>query len=167
MTIYDRDGNVYRLRGPNPLMKTQQSWDPSRVEVINFEQVEEIPVEAAQIPVPIIEMPAPVTEIPVPEKLPEPVKPQSNLPQAVLDRQVNCLCLPFIDKYLDKVTIKIVIVGESDIQIKFWTQRQIGLKSILYPQNTAKRWWKVTECVEKSGGFLITGVVSDVSPDLS
>jgi len=36
MAIKDRDGNVYKLRGPNPLMKEQKSWDSKHVKLINF-----------------------------------------------------------------------------------------------------------------------------------
>jgi len=36
MAIKDRDGKVYTLRGPNPLMKTQQEWDRSRIQLFNL-----------------------------------------------------------------------------------------------------------------------------------
>lgn len=36
MAIKDRDGKVYKLRGPNPLLKTQQEWDRSRIQLHNM-----------------------------------------------------------------------------------------------------------------------------------
>jgi hypothetical protein len=42
MPIKDKDGNVYRLRGPNPVMKTQDQWDKNKVKLINFDFEEEI-----------------------------------------------------------------------------------------------------------------------------
>lgn len=36
MAIKDKDGNVYRLRGPNPLVKEMSEWDKSQVKLINI-----------------------------------------------------------------------------------------------------------------------------------
>lgn len=36
MAIKDRDGKVYVLRGPNPLLNEQQEWDKSRVRFFNI-----------------------------------------------------------------------------------------------------------------------------------
>lgn len=36
MTIFNKDGKVYVLRGPNPLVKKQVSWDPSKLIFHNF-----------------------------------------------------------------------------------------------------------------------------------
>jgi hypothetical protein len=41
MAIKDKDGKVYKLRGPNPLVKEMAAWDQSAVKLINIgEQVE-------------------------------------------------------------------------------------------------------------------------------
>jgi len=36
MSIKDKHGNVYKLRGPNPLMNQQQEWDKSKIAVFNL-----------------------------------------------------------------------------------------------------------------------------------
>lgn len=36
MAIKDKDGSVYKLRGPNPLMRTQQEWDRAKIKLINL-----------------------------------------------------------------------------------------------------------------------------------
>lgn len=36
MAIKDKDGKIFTLRGPNPLMKTQQEWDRSRIIMFNL-----------------------------------------------------------------------------------------------------------------------------------
>lgn len=36
MAIKDKDGSVYRLRGPNPLLKDQKEWDLARIRLINL-----------------------------------------------------------------------------------------------------------------------------------
>ena len=35
MGIKDKDGNVYKLRGPNPIMNKQDQWDKSKIKLIN------------------------------------------------------------------------------------------------------------------------------------
>ena len=37
MAIKDRDGKVYKLRGPNPLMKDQREWDKRRTKFFNLD----------------------------------------------------------------------------------------------------------------------------------
>lgn len=36
MAIKDKDGNVFRLRGPNPLMRDQSQWEADRAKFINM-----------------------------------------------------------------------------------------------------------------------------------
>jgi len=36
MSIKDKDGNVYKLRGPNPLVKNRADWDKNHIELINI-----------------------------------------------------------------------------------------------------------------------------------
>jgi len=41
MAIKDKDGNVYKLRGPNPLVKNKSDWDSSKIKLINFDHLKE------------------------------------------------------------------------------------------------------------------------------
>jgi len=50
MAIKNKDGSVYKLRGPNPLMKDQVDWDKKKMNLINMGWEEEI-VEDARNPV--------------------------------------------------------------------------------------------------------------------
>lgn len=36
MPIKDKDGSIYKLRGPNPIMDNQEVWDKSKLTFINF-----------------------------------------------------------------------------------------------------------------------------------
>ena len=36
MAIKDRDGNIYKLRGPNPLLETQEEWDKKKLSFYNL-----------------------------------------------------------------------------------------------------------------------------------
>lgn len=45
MPIKDRDGNVYKLRGPNPVMTSQADWDKSKMKLFNLGYKSEIVVD--------------------------------------------------------------------------------------------------------------------------
>ena len=45
MAIKDRDGNVYHLRGPNPLVKNRADWDQKNVILINLKKIKEEVIE--------------------------------------------------------------------------------------------------------------------------
>lgn len=51
MAIKDKDGNVYKLRGPNPLMKTQQEWDRAKLNFINMGRHDSEVVEDERNPI--------------------------------------------------------------------------------------------------------------------
>ncbi len=40
MVIKNRDGTVFKLNGPNPLMKSQEVWDKHSIKLINFDNKE-------------------------------------------------------------------------------------------------------------------------------
>lgn len=42
MAIFNKDGKVYILEGPNPLVKKQATWDPSKLVFHNFEWSETV-----------------------------------------------------------------------------------------------------------------------------
>jgi hypothetical protein len=45
MAIRDKDGNVYKIRGPNPLVKNSDNWDKNKITLINFQTIKEETVE--------------------------------------------------------------------------------------------------------------------------
>lgn len=51
MAIKDRDGKVYTLRGPNPLMRKQQEWDRTKVHLFNMNFRNEVVVADERNPV--------------------------------------------------------------------------------------------------------------------
>ena len=42
MAITDKDGKVYKLQGPNPLMKDQDKWDMNDIVLHNFKWGSEV-----------------------------------------------------------------------------------------------------------------------------
>ena len=63
MVIVDKKGEVYKLRGPNPLMSTQQEWDKSKMRLINIgnwnSEVVEQPPNVASLSPPKPQVPKP------------------------------------------------------------------------------------------------------------
>ena len=45
MAIKDKEGKVYKLRGPNPIMKNQKKWDMKKLEFINMGWSNEVVVD--------------------------------------------------------------------------------------------------------------------------
>jgi hypothetical protein len=219
MTLKNKDGSVYRLRSPNPLMKEQKIWefrvhnmkwnseilpDTSELQSIKTDFqirnsfIDELDQAAAissqKSNVKIVETPKNIVLEPKSEvnkvvlepksevnKVVEPTKPE------IIDNFIPKIfihCLPaFIDIKIDNVygdhvqTLKYksvfsfegVILDQSDLIFKFWTQadnltNQILQGSILYPKTTHKRWWKVQDRFEKTGGWVITSYPSDYQP---
>lgn len=213
MAIKDKDGNVYRLRGPNPVMRTQEQWDTSKVHLINIGGKEETvsddnnpikefeenvldigkelnlqatkSVSAQKFLEEINELEPVTPEIVVEIKKEEPVslKVDENIAKIFKQRGVVFFCAPAVGKkkyqddlyatsyettvYGDKLMFDAVLIEESDLQMQMWAIREIQPDSIVYQKGIGQRWWRITKCQNKSGGFLLSGVPSDVNPDFS
>lgn len=217
MTLKNKDGSVYRLKGPNPLMKEQKIWEEFRVHNMKWGSeilpdsselnaiktdfqvrnsfIDELDQAAAATPkepdIKVVETPTisepkvilePKSEITVVEnKIVEPPRPE-NIDNSIPKIFIHCLPA-FLENKIDNVygdnvqTLKYkspfsfegVILDQSDLTFKFWTQadkltNQILQGSIIYPKTTQKRWWRVQERVEKTGGWIITSHPSDFQP---
>lgn len=90
MPIYNRDGSVYKLRHPNPIIKAQNVWDDFKIHNMNFEEttlnekLDKKPTSKIDIKTIVIVDEKPPEKIPVniPEyKEPEPVKFQAVNPE--------------------------------------------------------------------------------------
>jgi len=161
MAILTRDGNVFVLEGPNPLVEKQVAWDKSKLVFHNFqwdeirhkgpqrkqEQNPEKP-ERPQPPIATFES-APE---PTPANDPEPQEQQKrdfDLP--LIKYKVLCHCLPAkVEKrsdplygeswtrinYGSKFVFPCVMISSQDLLIEFWTsdpRQQISEKSVIYP----------------------------------
>jgi len=217
MALKNKDGSVYRLKGPNPIMKEQKIWEEFRVHNMKWDNeilpdsselhaiktdfqvrnsfIDELDQAAALIPkesdIKVVETPTisepkvilePKSEITVVEnKIVKPPRPE-NIDNSIPKIFIHCLPA-FLDVKIDSVygdnvqTLKYkspfsfegVILDMSDLTFKFWTQadkftNQILQGSIIYPKTAQKRWWRVQEIVEKTGGWIITSHPSDFQP---
>ena len=212
MSIKDKDGNTYKLRGPNPIMKKQQQWDKNKMELINvkwenivFEDEDNIiekfksdynvrdigevldlstidekepEVVEKEIKEPVEQPEVKKESKPAEEKIPKNV--DQKTAEFFRKNKTVCYCAPAIEevhqdelygesytklKYEKKFTFEAIVVSMSDFELQLWTIKEIPSRSIVYPKNKSKRWWKVEKCESKTGGFLISGFTSDINPD--
>ena len=207
MVVYNKDGSVYKLRGPNPIAKTQAVWKKGDYKLHNLKWKSILfPDKGSNVnlfktdfdikgksfaPIPIeIEEEEPIQE-PVIDMEPEILEeePISREEYNYIEQhKVVFICLPAIVKqhndnlynesytmihYGNKYTFEGIIVEETDFKIQFWAMKDIPNKSVVFPKHRAnysgydRRWWRINEIEEKSGGFLMDAIISDYSPDLS
>jgi len=160
MTILNKDGNVYVVKGPNPLAKKQQSWDRNKLTFHNFEW-EDINFKyknKEKISKPIKKIKEQPIEEPI-KPIEEPVKPIKPIKQEdkkdfelpYIKYKVLSHCLPTIIenkkdsfygeswkkiKYGKKIVIPLVVIEATDLTFDFWTSdpnEKINVKSIIYP----------------------------------
>jgi hypothetical protein len=49
MPIKDRDGNIYKIQKPNPVMKEQEFWNKSKLKLINFDFINEVVSDEGEV----------------------------------------------------------------------------------------------------------------------
>ncbi len=212
MAIKDKDGKVYKLRGPNPIMKTQDTWDNKHVKLVNFgwdehtvedhanplkkfdsdynvrdigtvlnltpnDEAEEVITKIEET---IGEIKDEIVE-PVVETV-EPLKVDATTSRALEKHKTTFHCAPAIQvtikddlygdsyertSYGNKVFFEGIITKQSDFTLEFWASQEVTVNSVVYPQDRSKRWWRINSTHPKSGGYIMTAMVSDVNPDFS
>jgi len=130
----------------------------------------------------VIEKPVTIEVVDVPEIFKDAIVIESEsgiqLP-ANVERTI-IYCLPAITKeHRDmlygevKKTIKFgkpfsfegVVIQVEDLGMNFWTSiPHVTKNSIIYPRSRDKRWWKVSELEDKTGGYLIQAVATNYHP---
>ena len=182
MAIKNKDGSVYRLKGPNPIMQGQEVWTDFVTH--NMKWAAEIQ-ESELLPAPKITHEKTFFEelVETKEILPKEESqeiavaaesPTENLPKTIIH------CLPAIIKsrkdnlydeeyktiqYGQPFEFEAISVQEEDLFIQLWTNAtKVGQGAILYPKVGLKRWWRVQEVAEKDGGSLLTALPSDYHP---
>lgn len=150
MTIINNDGTPYKLRGPNPVVKSQNDWT-ERVILHNFQYEDEISVSQSK-----------------PEK-----KASDGIPKQMFH------CLPalikeYVDEmygdkkttltYLSPFTFEGIVVNFTDISFSIWTNNaKIDNFSVIFAPEM-RRWWKVNESEDKADGKIYHCVISDFQP---
>jgi hypothetical protein len=212
MALKNKDGSVYRLRGPNPILKDQKLWESFQTHNMHWQgdtspdgsELQAIKTDFQvrnnfldDLDQAAAEQEAQITEIKVVETLkkPETIKvtenrvveapaPENIVAKAIDVSKIFIHCLPAVIsdkkdavygdnyqtiKYNKPFSFEGVLLDQSDLTFKFWTQaddftNQIQQGSIVYPKINQRRWWRVQTKVEKTGGWIITGHPSDYQP---
>ena len=193
MALKNSDGTVYKLRGPNPILKDQKLWESFQTHNMHW-QGDTLPdsseLQAIKTDFQVrnnflddldqaaAEQEAQVTEIKVVETLQKSeskvtenriveVPASENIVAKAIDvSKIFIHCLPAVIK--DKKD-EGVLLDQSDLTFKFWTQsdsftNQIQQGSIIFPKVNQRRWWRVQTKVEKTGGWIIICHPSDYQP---
>jgi hypothetical protein len=188
MAIKKKDGSVFKLRGPNPLMNGQSVWKGNiKVHNLNWqpEVIEDSHPQVATFETPLknkmleelIET-KPV-EIPIRETRITPKEPEPQL-KTTDSALVVMHCLPATVKehkdllygevrrtvkYGSPFTFEAILVENGDLTLIFWTPlAKVTEGSIVFPQNLEKRWWRVASRQSKNSGYVLTCGPSDYQP---
>lgn len=210
MAIKNKDGTLYRLRGPNPLMGGQELWQDFKVHNMEFgnetqEDTTEVQAIASDFAVKesfvgeLQDKPAPEIKVderptvsptpkiepvriearPAPVVVPDVTETQEAEEDDGLDKVfVHCLPASIRERkdgiygdsyrtiqYGNPYSFEGVIVDQNDLTLRLWTTaEQTHQGSILFPKNGTRRWWRVQDRENKTGGWLITAHPSDYQP---
>lgn len=205
MAIKDKDGSVYKLRGPNPLLKTQDTWDERHVKLVNFgwdsvtvadehnpvkkfekdynipdlgklleaheEEGDDEDEDEDEVPDHDIEE-VPEGEPAIDHTTAEFLEKNKTIFQGVLTKETQITDDLYGETYTKrvysgKIQFPAIVIQQTDLGMEFWTTQDVTEHSVVYPQDGTKRWWRVTGSYQKSGGYVVTAVTSDVNPDFS
>jgi hypothetical protein len=156
--IRNKDGTIYRLQEPNPLVKDQEWTKDTLLELENFNWEEELVKDiTGKVKIPkVIEEPQEsqepqnvqplIVETPVPPPLP---KSDSSSNIGINEENIVIMhCLPAIVQtnkdefyndsysrviYGKKFMLESVMVERGDLGIRFWTKTKLESNSIVYP----------------------------------
>ncbi|RKY76261.1 hypothetical protein DRQ00_09075 [candidate division KSB1 bacterium] len=175
MAIRRKDGSVYKLRGPNKLLTSQEFWSQGdKLLTHNFDRIAKIIIDT---PTPAIQPPSkpalsagldgfkpqeelkqePLKTAPVGEKVSIPPEDQS--PFRSHDR-CWLYCLPanvskVMDRLYEEDYVRIqykdpfrfqgAIVGSSDVRMAFWTTVEHITPRSIIFHPDTRRWWEVQD----------------------
>jgi len=163
MAIFTKDGKVYTVQGPNPLVNKQVSWDRDKLLFHNFIWDEIRQAVSAPKPAPRPKTPETIRPAEVAEEIKvihEPDQeetaedsgdPKTDFDFPLIKYRVLCHCLPartesvadplYGDtftrvKYGTKFVFPCVVISSSDLSLEFWTsdpKQKVSDKSVIYP----------------------------------
>lgn len=189
MAIRDKEGNIYVLQGPNPIMDKQSPWDKSKIILINmkcdscvtFEDVNSMRRLVREKVFNIGDLLPETHPISATEFVDEIKATPIVVPEPPKKKIVKFYCAPAkMEKrslpngkttsrivYEDKFIFEGVIMTLEDLVMRFWTNIDLQENTIVYPQIMDKRWWKVKGREKMEDGHLYATIPSDMTPDFS
>lgn len=190
MPIKNKDGTLFKLESPNPIMSEQKIWEKEQMVSHNMPKFGQPivmkdsmePVKQAFDKTPIVakipdtvqkqEMPTIVDALEQPEEI-----------STIMDGEIDVWCLPakyveIVDsiydqkykklKYGNKFIFQGYLIEQADLFTIIWTKtKAVTEGSIIYPKIMDKRWWRVTGTKEEEGGYLLYAEITDYHPSFS
>lgn len=177
MAIKNKDGTIFQLQKPNPMMKNQELWDDYVIHNFNeepaaieqpkkkYQNIEEI--EPQEIKVPIKETP-----IEKPQKKPK-EEPKEEPTKTLL------YCMPSVaivkhDKlygedrvtqgYGPQFTLESIIIEMDDLTCRLWVSTNKTTENSILYMPKAIRWWKVEKITDDNNGYIIVCTPSKLQP---
>ena len=190
MTLKNKDGTPYKLNDPKPLPKNQDIFDWSETELHNLNWANKREPQIKPQPLRDVKKEQDPIKEKIVEKKQEPIREIPKEKQKLeLNNVISGFCMPKVIKtnkdnlygeettkvtYGDKISFECILIERNDLFMQFWVKQNIQKDSIVYLsryQDGSKfaeyRWWKVTESEDKSGGYLMKAVISDIHPDFT
>ena len=191
MVLKNKDGSVYRLRGPNLLLKEQNVWTKYTIHNMRWNPVvqeDNIKIEPLNTDFSIkdkfideLNMTQPPKEEPIIERKPVVIKEKEKIKEKEDDglKKSFIYCLPSIlQKKIDNLydeefvtvtygnpfSFEAVITEEHDLFLNFWTTTEMDKESVIFPKTNHKRWWKIVDKEHKTGGYLYSCYPSSYQP---
>lgn len=182
MALKNKDGSPYVLRGPNPLVKDQLTWNMGDIIFHNFKW--EFVGKPKKVDRPKPPPPLPKPEVKVIEQVVQEEKPQKANRNKIVMHCLPAVVRTQVDElygdvytqtsYAEKFTMEGIVLSREGYQSCFWVGLKLEIGSILYPVRyvTGKPfddwcWWKVTEVQPENGGYVVCGIPSEFQPDFS
>jgi hypothetical protein len=185
MAIKNPDGTIYKLHGPNPAMKTQNLWDNEFI-IHNMKFQGEVysTNEPVPLPIPLPQKDSFIAELSIPEPKPEikPVLPEPKKEPELIKIHVYCLPATIRERkdvlygekyqtiqYGSPFLFEAIPITDEDLFMQVWTnvEAATSVGSVLYPKQSKKRWWKISERTEKNNGWLLTCIPSEHMPSFT
>ena len=188
LTIKRKDGTIFRLRGPNPIMDEQEIWNGKDFKLHNFDSDEEhvqmapkikfegmnfenlTEIEPEEITVEIKETPVPPEVKP---KQPRPPKSRNLI-------KVYCLPASFEQvtdsvygdvkttlSYGEQFQFECELVSADDLTCVVKTNLTGVEKQSIIFFPAERRWWKVVGVEHNNNGLFLTCMPSDIQPSFT
>ena len=193
MTLKNKDGSVYRLRSPNALMKDQTVWNGYTIHNMKWDPItQESKDEVTPMSSDFSVRDSFVEELESNKPPMQDAEPKSPVESPKFEERKHeskgvglgvettfVWCLPAVLKkkrdslydeeyvtvsYGNPYSFEAVMVEEGDLSFSMWTTATIERGSVVFPKTTFKRWWRVDDIRDKTGGFLYSGMPSDYQP---
>jgi hypothetical protein len=193
MALKNKDGSVYRLRGPNPVMKSQELWtgfvthnmkwegekaeDTNRISPIisDFEVRDTFlsALDKARDEIKVVEKPP--ERKPIVQADTKKVEEEKNTIEKIF---IHCLPANIKERkdflygetyktiqYGKPTSFEGVILDQQDLSMEIWTDyAEVSIESVLYPKTGYRRWWKVQDKTQKGGGWVLMLSPSSYQP---